>query len=314
MSDYPHQLSGGMRQRVMIAMALANDPRLLIADEPTTALDVTIQAQILDLIRTLQDETGTAVLLITHDLGVVAEVGDDVAVMYAGRIVEQAAVADLFADPQHPYTLGLLSSIPRLDADLGPLPTIRGSVPGPADMPAGCRFSTRCPFADEHCRAEEPPLADIAGRATRSPAGKRRLKRTLPEKDPPAMAPVENSRNILEVDGLKKYFPTFKALLARRRPDRQGGGRRQLQRGHGRNAGHRGRERVRQVHPGAADPAPDRPDGRDGQVPRAGHRQAAGTANAPAAGAYADDLPGPLRLPQSTDERRRYPDRADDRP
>jgi peptide/nickel transport system ATP-binding protein len=162
MTDYPHQLSGGMRQRVMIAMALANDPRLLIADEPTTALDVTIQAQILELIRTLQDDTGTAVLLITHDLGVVAEVGDDVAVMYAGRIVEQAAVADLFADPQHPYTLGLLSSIPRLDADLGPLPTIRGAVPAPSEMPAGCRFSTRCPFADDHCRAEEPPLAEIA--------------------------------------------------------------------------------------------------------------------------------------------------------
>ncbi|GEO36261.1 ABC transporter ATP-binding protein [Skermanella aerolata] len=162
MTDYPHQLSGGMRQRVMIAMALANDPRLLIADEPTTALDVTIQAQILELIRTLQDDTGTAVLLITHDLGVVAEVGDDVAVMYAGRIVEQAAVTDLFADPQHPYTLGLLSSIPRLDADLGPLPTIRGSVPAPSEMPAGCRFSTRCPFADDHCRTEEPPLAEIA--------------------------------------------------------------------------------------------------------------------------------------------------------
>ncbi|QQP87255.1 ABC transporter ATP-binding protein [Skermanella sp. TT6] len=162
MKDYPHQLSGGMRQRVMIAMALANDPRLLIADEPTTALDVTIQAQILDLIRTLQDETGTAVLLITHDLGVVAEVGDDVAVMYAGRIVEQASVADLFADPQHPYTLGLLSSIPRLDADIGRLPTIRGSVPAPADMPQGCRFSTRCPFAVDKCRTEEPPLADLA--------------------------------------------------------------------------------------------------------------------------------------------------------
>ncbi|EWY36228.1 peptide ABC transporter ATP-binding protein [Skermanella stibiiresistens SB22] len=162
MGDYPHQLSGGMRQRVMIAMALANDPRLLIADEPTTALDVTIQAQILDLIKTLQDETGTAVLLITHDLGVVAEVGDDVAVMYAGRIVEQASVTDLFADPQHPYTLGLLSSIPRLDSEIGRLPTIRGSVPAPADMPSGCRFSTRCPFADDHCRTEEPPLADLS--------------------------------------------------------------------------------------------------------------------------------------------------------
>ncbi|WP_106477589.1 ABC transporter ATP-binding protein [Phytohalomonas tamaricis] len=161
MGEYPHQLSGGMRQRVMIAMALANDPGLLIADEPTTALDVTIQAQILQLIRRLQHDSGTAVLMITHDLGVVAEVGDDVAVMYAGRIVERGSVTALFDDPLHPYTIGLLSSIPRLDDTLTRLSTIPGSVPTPAEMPRGCRFSTRCPFADQHCREEVPPLAAV---------------------------------------------------------------------------------------------------------------------------------------------------------
>jgi peptide/nickel transport system ATP-binding protein len=157
--QYPHELSGGMRQRVMIAMALANGPSLLIADEPTTALDVTIQSQILELIRALQAETGTAVLLITHDLGVVAEMADEVAVMYAGQIVEQAPVGTLFADPQHPYTLGLMGSIARLDERRQQLSTIPGSVPRPQDYPAGCRFSTRCPFADRRCRDQPPPLA-----------------------------------------------------------------------------------------------------------------------------------------------------------
>jgi oligopeptide/dipeptide ABC transporter ATP-binding protein len=160
--DYPHQMSGGMRQRVMIAMALACEPRLLIADEPTTALDVTIQAQILALMRTLRDETGTAILLITHDLGVIAELADEVAVMYAGRIVEQAPVKTLFADPQHPYTLGLLGSLPRLDAEQDRLTAIEGSVPEPLRMPQGCRFSPRCPLADSRCRAEMPPLRELA--------------------------------------------------------------------------------------------------------------------------------------------------------
>ncbi len=154
---YPHELSGGMRQRAMIAMALANDPELLIADEPTTALDVTIQAQILSLIAGLQRDTGTAMILITHDLGVVAEVADDVAVMYAGRAVETGPVEDLFDDPQHPYTVGLMGSMPALGRRTGRLATIRGSVPLPADMPPGCRFATRCPFADARCSAERPP-------------------------------------------------------------------------------------------------------------------------------------------------------------
>jgi oligopeptide/dipeptide ABC transporter ATP-binding protein len=147
-----------MRQRAMIAMALACRPRLLIADEPTTALDVTIQAQILELMNTLQQETGTAVILITHDLGVVAEVADEVAVMYAGRIVEQAPVRQLFDEPQHPYTIGLLGSIPRLDVERDRLAAIEGQVPNPLRRPPGCQFADRCPFAIERCRAQEPPL------------------------------------------------------------------------------------------------------------------------------------------------------------
>jgi oligopeptide/dipeptide ABC transporter ATP-binding protein len=161
--EYPHKLSGGMRQRAMIAMALACEPRLLIADEPTTALDVTIQAQILDLIHVLQQETGTAVILVTHDLGVVAEVADEVVVMYAGQVVEQAPVAALFAAPQHPYTVGLLGSIPRLHGEQRRLAAIEGQVPSPLHMPAGCRFAARCPFADAPCRSAAPPLADLGG-------------------------------------------------------------------------------------------------------------------------------------------------------
>jgi peptide/nickel transport system ATP-binding protein len=166
LDDYPHQLSGGMRQRVMIAMALANDPALLIADEPTTALDVTIQAQILDLMRELQEETGTALLLITHDLGVVAEIADEVAVMYAGRVVESGPVTQVFNAPQHPYTLGLMGSMPAIAGRQGRLITIPGSVPVPEDMPPGCRFSSRCPFAISACDAGRPPLlADGTGHA-----------------------------------------------------------------------------------------------------------------------------------------------------
>jgi oligopeptide/dipeptide ABC transporter ATP-binding protein len=159
--DFPHRLSGGMRQRAMIAMALACKPKLLICDEPTTALDVTIQAQILDLMRTLREETGTAIILITHDLGVVAELADEVAVMYAGRIVEHAPVVRLFAEPQHPYTIGLLGSIPKLHLQQARLAAIEGQVPNPLAMPPGCRFRPRCPFAVERCREEEPVLSRI---------------------------------------------------------------------------------------------------------------------------------------------------------
>jgi peptide/nickel transport system ATP-binding protein len=151
-----------MRQRVMIAMALACDPKLLIADEPTTALDVTLQAQILDLMRELKAESGAAIILITHDLGVVAEVCDEVAVMYAGEIVERADVGELFAAPQHPYTVGLLGSIPRLDRPSERLAIIEGMVPNMSNPPAGCRFSARCPFVVEPCVKAQPPLVEIS--------------------------------------------------------------------------------------------------------------------------------------------------------
>jgi peptide/nickel transport system ATP-binding protein len=160
--DYPHKLSGGMRQRAMIAMALACDPKLVIADEPTTALDVTIQAQILDLLRELSAASGTAIMLITHDLGVVAELAHEVMVMYAGKIVERAPVKALFERPQHPYTIGLLGSIPRLDGEEVRLAAIDGAVPSLQNVPQGCRFHPRCPFAVARCRAEEPPLAEVA--------------------------------------------------------------------------------------------------------------------------------------------------------
>jgi len=160
--EYPHRLSGGMRQRVMIAMALACDPMLLIADEPTTALDVTLQAQILDLMRELKAASGAAIILITHDLGVVAEVCDEVAVMYAGEIVERAAVDELFAQPQHPYTVGLLGSIPRLDRSASHLATIEGVVPDMTAPPTGCRFAPRCPFVGEVCVTAPPPLVAVS--------------------------------------------------------------------------------------------------------------------------------------------------------
>jgi peptide/nickel transport system ATP-binding protein len=171
-SQYPHQLSGGMRQRVMIAMALACEPRLLIADEPTTALDVTIQAQILDLMRELQQKTGTAIVLITHDLGVVAEMAERVVVMYAGRKVEEAPVAELFARPRHPYTRGLLDSIPKLVAGNGDeaggtrmrLAEIAGTVPSLAEPIVGCAFAPRCRYTTTRCCSDSPPLEEKAHR------------------------------------------------------------------------------------------------------------------------------------------------------
>lgn len=160
--DYPHQLSGGMRQRVMIAMALGCNPQLLIADEPTTALDVTIQAQILDLIAELQSKINMAVLLITHDLGVVAQVCDRVVVMYAGRVAEQGTVDEIFRNPVHPYTLGLMASVPKLGQKTEFLQTIEGMVPSLENLPAGCRFQERCKFVTEKCRKVEPTLKSLS--------------------------------------------------------------------------------------------------------------------------------------------------------
>lgn len=167
MEDYPHQMSGGMRQRVMIAMALSCNPEVLIADEPTTALDVTIQAQILELIDKLRNKIGMAVLLITHDLGVVAETADRVVVMYCGRIVEQADVKDIFTNPLHPYTRGLLESIPRMEEDRDRLYMIKGVVPDPTKLPKGCSFADRCENCMEKCKEHMPALVDVGGRKVR---------------------------------------------------------------------------------------------------------------------------------------------------
>jgi oligopeptide/dipeptide ABC transporter ATP-binding protein len=169
--EYPHRLSGGMRQRVMIAIAIACRPRLLIADEPTTALDVTIQAQILDLLRDLQSSLGMSVVLISHDMGVIAEFARRVVVMYAGRVVETSGVSDLFRKPIHPYTEGLLAAIPKLDVDVTRLPTIKGSIPDPAQVIPGCRYSPRCAIAEPQCRVEAPALL---------PAGPSRFARCPP--------------------------------------------------------------------------------------------------------------------------------------
>lgn len=161
--EYPHRLSGGMRQRVMIAIAMSCDPKLLIADEPTTALDVTIQAQILDLMRKIRRERDAAILLITHDLGVVAEMCDRVVVMYAGKVVEQGTVVEIFRKPSHPYTIGLMKSVPKLEERQERLPSIPGNVPSLELMPKGCRFASRCTFAFEKCVQEEPMLLPVEG-------------------------------------------------------------------------------------------------------------------------------------------------------
>ena len=160
-SYYPHQLSGGMKQRVMIAIAISCNPQLLIADEPTTALDVTVQAQVLELIKQIQQELGMSLILVTHDLGVVAEVCDRVAIMYAGKIVEVGDIYKLYKDPKHPYTVGLLDATPTIQEPRKRIATIRGSVPNLIDPPSGCRFHPRCPYATKKCEREEPPLVEI---------------------------------------------------------------------------------------------------------------------------------------------------------
>lgn len=207
-NDYPHQMSGGMRQRVMIAMALACNPKLLIADEPTTALDVTIQAQILDLLRRLRDDTGMAVLLITHDLGVVSETADRVVVMYCGQVVEEAEVRTLFDHPMHPYTLGLLKSIPRLeDDDSKRLYMIKGMVPNPLEMPPGCHFSDRCDSCMDICRTKVPELVDVDGHKVRcflyeSADGEVKSEEAIARAEAEVLADVEAAREVETAEAL----------------------------------------------------------------------------------------------------------------
>ena len=207
-NDYPHQMSGGMRQRVMIAMALACNPKLLIADEPTTALDVTIQAQILDLLRRLRDDTGMAVLLITHDLGVVSETADRVVVMYCGQVVEEAEVRTLFDHPMHPYTLGLLKSIPRLEDDASKrLYMIKGMVPNPLEMPPGCHFSDRCDSCMDICRTKVPELVDVDGHKVRcflyeSADGEVKSEEAIARAEAEALADVEAAREVETAEAL----------------------------------------------------------------------------------------------------------------
>lgn len=222
---YPHQLSGGQRQRVMIAIALACRPKLIIADEPTTALDVTVQAQILQLLKDLQSQFDTAIILVTHDLGVVAEMADKVVVVYAGQVVEQSHVQDLFNKPQHPYTKALMKSIPKADTRKDrKLLTIKGNVPSLKEIPSGCRFHPRCSFATDKCRNEEPPLFEVAkGRVSKCWIADPHLKGNweIPfsivenEADFAINPHLVSKNNLLEVTNLKKYFPITKGILSR---------------------------------------------------------------------------------------------------
>ncbi len=228
---YPHQFSGGMRQRVMIAIAIANDPDVIIADEPTTALDVTIQAQVLDVLKKAQRETGAAVVMITHDLGVVAGVADDVLVMYAGRPVEQAPVDELFARPAMPYTMGLLGAVPRPDrGENRRLIPIQGNPPSLVDLPVGCPFAARCPLAEDRCRTAEPELLPVAGRPETLAACVRADELAeqgvtfeeayeVAEAAESSLESVPRSERevVLEVEGLKRHFPLTKGGLLRRR-------------------------------------------------------------------------------------------------
>ncbi|MFE7561774.1 dipeptide ABC transporter ATP-binding protein [Kitasatospora sp. NPDC057500] len=222
---FPHEFSGGMRQRAVIAMAVANDPDVLLADEPTTALDVTIQAQVLDVLRTARRETGAALVLVSHDLGVIAGMADRVAVMYAGRVVETAGVDELFAAPRHPYTLGLLGAVPRLDGPRGPLVPIPGTPAPMAALPDGCPFAARCPLAEDRCRTAEPPLAGDGHLAACVRAGELAARRPAPAEVypvpelPAAGPPLPRARRppVLEVGGLTRTFPLLKGTVLRRR-------------------------------------------------------------------------------------------------
>lgn len=221
--EYPHQLSGGMRQRVMIAMALSCNPQLLIADEPTTALDVTIQAQVIELLKKLQKDIGMSIIMITHDLGVISKMADRVMVMYAGKVVEESEVFKLFSKPLHPYTKGLLKSIPNIEQETDRLNVIEGTVPSPEDMPKGCRFSPRCDFAQTHCFEEEPPLTSVSegrkvacfmyGQFDRRIVSENRNRNTETYTIKRSSISKKDRENLLKIKNVKKYFPVNKGLL-----------------------------------------------------------------------------------------------------
>ncbi|MFD5466694.1 dipeptide ABC transporter ATP-binding protein [Kitasatospora sp. NPDC127059] len=226
LDSFPHEFSGGMRQRAMIAMAIANEPDILLADEPTTALDVTIQAQVLDVLRTARRETGAALVLVSHDLGVIAGAADRVAVMYAGRVVETAGVDELFAAPRHPYTLGLIGALPRLDGGGGPLVPIPGAPAPMAELPPGCPFATRCPLAEARCSATEPPLSGDDGhlaacvRSAELAEGRPAPSEVYPVPELPS-GPATGDRSerapVLAVSGLGKTFPLLKGAVFKRK-------------------------------------------------------------------------------------------------
>ncbi|MEU8108851.1 ABC transporter ATP-binding protein [Nonomuraea muscovyensis] len=225
---FPHEFSGGMRQRAMIAMAIANDPDLLICDEPTTALDVTIQAQVLEVLKTAQRETGAGIVMITHDLGVIAGMADRVLVMYAGRPVEQGPVDELYYRPRMPYTMGLLASIPRIDGEEGPLVPIEGNPPSPAALPPGCPFAPRCPMHIDSCDEEEPPLTPIGGGRHVACIRSREIEHkgltgadvfpvpVIPPSDV-VRVPREQRPTVLELDGLVRHYPLMKGAVFKRR-------------------------------------------------------------------------------------------------
>ena len=321
---YPHEFSGGMRQRVMLAMGFGNEPSLLIADEPTTALDVTIQAQILDLLRELNADFGAAILLISHDLGVIANVCTRVVVMYAGEVVEEGATADLLREPHHPYSWALLNAAPRIDRSIPGqkrLTTIEGAPPDPLAHPPGCRFAPRCPFRIEKCEQHPELLPTGPSRRARcwvAQAGER-----LPQRPPPAAAAELNTRAqpsqdsepalqvpILEVEGLVKHF-----LLRRTTPfspkrfvHAVDGVDFVAQRGE--TVGLVGEFGLRQVDHRAPHHPHPRADRRHAALRGPRHLACQPRRDPPLAPAHADDLPGPLREPQSAHDGRRDPGRA----
>ena len=304
--DYPHQFSGGMRQRVMIAMALINEPDLLIADEPTTALDVTTQAQILRADADLQEEFETAIIMITHDLGVVAEVADDVVVMYAGKVAEEGSVDEIFTRPHHPYTWGLLGSLPRLDADVERLVQIQGSPPSLLNPPRGCRFHPALPLRAR--RLQHGRAGAAAGLRTRRSTCRRcHLDEETKDSEVQKLLAGHTRGGVLMAAGERssRRRGPGQALPGHARDrlpeaggERQGGRRRQLHGQAGRDARRRRRVRLRQVDDGALPDAPARPDERPDHLRRAGHHAPEPDRDAPDPPRADDDLPGSVRVPE----------------